>query len=167
MVEVAGSCKPCYGLRMVIFSPVRAATAGTVVVGALSFSLSFSALSALAADNGVGQAWMLPLVVDGGMIVATAATIALRRSRWFAWMLMILSSAVSVAGNVAHAPGSAVAMVIAAIPAVWLLAATHLTVMLVHQDADDRPVAYEPRTDTSENLNTPPAGVQESVRQAA
>lgn len=121
---------------MSILSSVRVAAAGTLAVGGLAFTLSFNALEALAADNGVSVPWMLPLVVDGGVIVATAATLALRRRRWFAWALLIMSSAISVAGNVAHASetsGTPVAMVLAGIPALWLLAACHLTVMLVNQ----------------------------------
>ena len=120
---------------MRLISPVTAATAGTVVVGGLAFSLSFTALSELAGDNGVAQGWMLPLVIDGGMVVATAATLALRSNRWFAWVMLVLSSMVSVAGNVAHASENGlIAMVIAAIPPLWLLAATHLTVLLQRQD---------------------------------
>ncbi|ASR77139.1 excisionase [Mycobacterium phage MyraDee] len=119
---------------MRVFSPVGAATAGTILVGGLAFSLSFTALSDLAANNGVssGQAWMLPIVIDGGVIVATSATVALRRHAWYAWTLLIFSSIVSVIGNVAHAHGP-IGMVIAAIPPLWLLAATHLTVMLSRQ----------------------------------
>ncbi|AAN01789.1 hypothetical protein SEA_BUZZBUZZ_36 [Mycobacterium phage BuzzBuzz] len=136
---------------MRILSPVRVATGGTIAVGALAFSLSFTALADLATDNGVSssQAWMVPLVIDGGVIVATAATLALRQSRWFAWSLLVLSSLVSVAGNVAHAnatSGTVISMVIAAIPPLWLLAATHLTVMLSRQRSGNEavPVAAEP-----------------------
>ncbi|EHB47667.1 putative phage excisionase [Mycolicibacterium rhodesiae JS60] len=133
---------------MKILSPVSMATAGTIAVGGLSFALSFTALSDLAAHNGVsaGQAWMLPLVIDGGVIVATAATVALQRHSWYAWTLLVFSSIVSVAGNVTHAgPHGLIAMVIAAIPPMWLLAATHLTVMLGRQrsENDDVPVAAE------------------------
>ncbi|QGJ90184.1 membrane protein [Mycobacterium phage SheaKeira] len=118
---------------MRILSAVPMATAGTVAVGGLSFALSFTALTDLAAGNGVpsSQAWMLPLVIDGGVIVATTATVALRRHGWYAWTLLLLSSLVSVVGNVLHAqPHGPVGMFIAAIPPLWLLAATHLTVML-------------------------------------
>jgi hypothetical protein len=121
---------------MRIISPVGAAVAGTTVVGALAFSLSFTALSDLALDNGIspGQGWMLPILIDGGVIVATTATVALRRQRWYAWALLVFSSLVSVVGNVVHAhPHGLIAMVIAAIPPLWLLAATHLTVMLTRQ----------------------------------
>ncbi|AVR57019.1 DUF2637 domain-containing protein [Mycobacterium tuberculosis] len=121
------------------------ATAGTVAVGGLAFALSFTALRDLSASNGVSQAWMVPLVVDGGIIVATAATVALRQHQWYAWTLLILSSMVSVAGNVAHAQAhGAIAMVIAAIPPLWLLAATHLTVMLSRSEKEPVPVAAEP-----------------------
>ncbi|QGJ87763.1 membrane protein [Mycobacterium phage Leogania] len=115
----------------------KVATAGTVAVGGLAFALSFTSLSELSAANGVGQAWMVPLVVDGGIIVATMATVALRRHQWYAWTLLLLSSLVSVAGNVAHAqPHGGIAMVIAAIPPLWLLAATHLTVLLYRGDQE-------------------------------
>ncbi|QDP45336.1 membrane protein [Mycobacterium phage SoilDragon] len=120
---------------------LRVATAGTVAVGGLAFALSFTALSELSTANGVAQAWMVPLVVDGGIIVATAATVALTRHRWYAWTLLLFSSLVSVAGNVTHAqPHGAVAMVIAAIPPLWLLAATHLTVMLSRERSENEPV---------------------------
>ncbi|APL99627.1 excisionase [Mycobacterium phage Camperdownii] len=124
---------------MLSLSPVRVATAGTVAVGGLAFSLSFTALTELAADNGVAQAWMVPLVVDGGVVVATTATVALRTHRWYPWTLLVLGSLVSVAGNVAHAgPQGTVAMVIAAIPPLWLLASTHLTVLLYRQTRESR-----------------------------
>uniref|UniRef100_A0AAU8GQQ7 Uncharacterized protein n=1 Tax=Mycobacterium phage BabyBack TaxID=3158877 RepID=A0AAU8GQQ7_9CAUD len=124
---------------MKTLSPVSLATAGTVAVGSLSFALSFTALRELSADNGVAQAWMVPLVIDGGIIVATTATLALRRHGWYAWTLLLLSSLVSVAGNVAHShPHGLIAMVIAAIPPLWLLAATHLTVLLYRQARESR-----------------------------
>ncbi|QJD50133.1 hypothetical protein SEA_DANFORTH_30 [Mycobacterium phage Danforth] len=126
---------------MKILSPVSFATAATVAVGGLSFALTFTALSELAATNGVdaGQAFMVPLVIEGGMIVATAATASLKRHRWFAWTMMALSSLASVVGNVVHAqPHGVVAMVIAAIPPLWLLASAHLALMLVRQDSDSR-----------------------------
>ncbi|UJD20874.1 hypothetical protein SEA_ZIMMER_36 [Mycobacterium phage Zimmer] len=114
------------------------ATGGTVAVGGLAFALSFTALSDLAAHNGVpaSQSWMLPLVIDGGVIVATAATVALKGR--YAWFLLLLGSLVSVAGNVAHAqPHGLLPMFIAAVPPLWLLAATHLTVLLSRQGSDN------------------------------
>ncbi|APC46156.1 hypothetical protein PBI_STARSTUFF_38 [Mycobacterium phage StarStuff] len=118
---------------------LKVATAGTVAVGGLAFSLSFTALSELSAANGVAQSWMVPLVIDGGILVATMATVALSRHGWYAWALLILSSLMSVAGNVAHAqPHGLIAMVIAAIPPLWLLASTHLTVLLYREAQGSR-----------------------------
>ncbi|AIK67751.1 excisionase [Mycobacterium phage Piro94] len=117
----------------------KVAAAGTVAVGGLAFALSFTSLSELSASSGVDQSWMVPLVVDGGIIVATMATVALSRHGWYAWTLLLLSSLVSVAGNVAHAqPHGLVAMVIAAIPPLWLLGSTHLTVLLYQDDQESR-----------------------------
>ncbi|AXH45427.1 membrane protein [Mycobacterium phage Commander] len=128
---------------------VRVATAGTVAVGGLAFALSFTALSDLASHVGVtpGQEWMVPLVIDGGIIVATMATVALTRHGWYAWTLLILSSLVSVAGNVVHAgPHGPIAMAVAAIPPLWLLASTHLTVLLYRETRESRLEAIsEPR----------------------
>ncbi|ASJ79733.1 excisionase [Mycobacterium phage Heffalump] len=126
---------------MKILSPANLAVAGTTAVGSLSFAMSFTALSDLAQGHGVppGQSWMLPLVVDGGIIVATMATVALSRHGWYAWTLLLLSSLVSVAGNVAHAqPHGPIAMGIAAIPPLWLLASTHLTVLLYREAGESR-----------------------------
>lgn len=133
---------------MQILSPVRVASVGTLAVGGLSAALSFTALSDLALHNGVPghEAFMVPLVVDGGSIVATAATLALTKNRSFAWALLVLSSLASVVGNVVHAqPHGVIAMVIAAIPPLWLLASTHLTVMLVqqHQEPQEEIVIEE------------------------
>lgn len=43
------------------------AAVGTLAVGGLAFALSFTALSELAAANGVAQAEMVPLVVDSSI----------------------------------------------------------------------------------------------------
>lgn len=54
------------------------AAVGTLAVGGLAFALSFTALSELAAANGVAQAEMVPLVVDSRG--TAAARVALGRS---------------------------------------------------------------------------------------
>lgn len=123
-------------------TPLRSATAGTVVVAGLAFSMSFTKLSRLAGANGVDgwQAWMLPILLDGLVIVATAASASMKRGRWYAWVLLLAGTAASVVGNVAYAqmasPGNTVALVLAAAPPVVLFLVTHLTISLAHQDRD-------------------------------
>ncbi|SJM53313.1 Phage excisionase  len=117
------------------------AVAGTVFIAAGAFWLSFTALADLAARSGVGaaQAWAWPLIVDGIIVVATVAVVALagHRSAWYPWALLAAGAVVSVTANAIHAvvaadadvPGVLAASV-AAVPPLVLLAITHLTVIL-------------------------------------
>ncbi|PRY63307.1 Homeodomain-like domain-containing protein [Knoellia remsis] len=126
---------------------VVTAVSGTVFIAAGAFWLSFTALADLAARSGVGagQAWAWPLIVDGIIVVATVAVVALaaHRSAWYPWVLLIGGAAVSVTANALHAvvaadadvPGVLAASV-AAVPPVVLLAITHLTVILTRPAPD-------------------------------
>ncbi len=120
---------------------VVTAVAGTVFIATGAFWLSFTALADLAARSGVGgsQAWAWPLIVDGIIVVATVAVVALagQRSAWYPWALLIGGAAVSVTANALHAVVAAdadvpgvLAAAVAAVPPVVLLAITHLTVIL-------------------------------------
>lgn len=123
---------------------VVTAVAGTVFIAAGAFWLSFTALADLAARSGIGeeQAWAWPLIVDGIIVVATVAVVALagQRSAWYPWALLVGGAAVSVTANAIHAvvaadadvPGVLAASV-AAVPPVVLLAITHLTVILTRR----------------------------------
>lgn len=120
---------------------VVTAAVGTMLIGAGAFWLSFVALADLAVRSGIarGQSWIWPLLVDGLIMVATVAVVALdrRRAAWYPWTLLIGGAGVSVTANAAHAILAAdltvpamLAAVVAAIPPLVLLAATHLTVVL-------------------------------------
>ncbi|WGP06192.1 DUF2637 domain-containing protein [Bacillus subtilis] len=134
---------------------VVTAVSGTVFIAAGAFWLSFTALADLAARSGIGagQAWAWPLIVDGIIVVATVAVVALagQKAAWYPWALLIGGAAVSVTANAIHAvvaadadvPGVLAASV-AAVPPVVLLAITHLTVILTRP----LPTATDPHTDT-------------------
>lgn len=118
------------------------AASGTVLIGAGAFWLSFTALADLAVRSGIGggQAWIWPLLVDGLIVVATVAVVALdgHRAAWYPWALLIGGALVSVIANAAHALVTAEASVpgllaatVAAVPPLVLLASTHLTVVLI------------------------------------
>lgn len=121
---------------------VVTAASGTVLIGAGAFWLSFTALADLAVRSGIaaGQAWIWPLLVDGLIVVATVAVVALdgQRTAWYPWALLIAGALVSVTANAAHAlvtaqstvPG-VLAATVAAVPPLVLLASTHLTVVLI------------------------------------
>lgn len=129
---------------------VVTAASGTVLIGAGAFWLSFTALADLAIRSGIGggQAWIWPLLVDGLIVVATVAVVALDggRAAWYPWALLIAGALVSVTANAAHAlvtadatvPG-VLAATVAAVPPLVLLASTHLTVVLIRSTRADLP----------------------------
>jgi hypothetical protein len=125
------------------------AVAGTVFIAAGAFWLSFTSLADLAARSGIGagQAWAWPLIVDGIIVVATVAVVALagQRSAWYPWALLVGGALVSVTANAIHAVVAADADVprmlaasVAAVPPVVLLAITHLTVILTRTPTPTR-----------------------------
>lgn len=133
---------------------VGTATAGTVLIAGLAFWLSFTALTNLAQRSGVAQrqAWAWPLIVDGLIVVATVAVVALDRKRaaWYPWLLLMAGAAVSVTANALHATVAAdprvpglLAGCVAAVPPLVLLASTHLTVVLVRSHRAPGAVSVE------------------------
>ncbi|MCI2264842.1 DUF2637 domain-containing protein [Sediminivirga luteola] len=164
------------------------AVAGTVFIAGGAFWLSFTALADLAARSGVGgsQAWAWPLIVDGIIVVATVAVVALagQRSAWYPWALLIGGAAVSVTANAIHAVVAAdadvpgvLAAAVAAVPPVVLLAITHLTVILtrpqlaaeVPASSDESAVIEEPGPDAAwepVSAVTPPDAVEATALSA-
>jgi len=139
--------------------------AGTVFIACFAFWLSFTSLTHLARRAGIAeqQAWAWPAIVDGIIVVATVAVVALRGrpGHVYAWVLLICGALVSVTANavqaamppgVALAPGLAAA--VSAVPPIVLLAITHLTVVLARHDDPPEPI---PTLDTTHAPNGEPA----------
>lgn len=121
---------------------VVSAASGNVLIGCDAFWLSFTTLADLAFRSGIAadKSWAWPLLVDGLIVVATIAVVALdgHRAAWYAWTLLIAGALVSVTANSLHAVVAADATVpgllaaaVAAVPPLVLLASTHLTVVLI------------------------------------
>ncbi len=134
---------------------VTTAVAGTVFIAAGAFWLSFTSLADLARRSGIGagQAWAWPLIVDGIIVVATVAVVALAgtHASWYPWALLIGGASVSVTANAIHAVIAADADVpsilagaVAAVPPVVLLAITHLTVILTRPPEPHHATAEPP-----------------------
>jgi len=144
------------------------AITGTVFIAAGAFWLSFTALADLARRSGIdaGQAWAWPLIVDGGILVATVAVGALpaqSRPTWYPWTLLAAGAVVSVTANAIHAIIAAdtdvpavLAASVAAIPPLVLLSITHLTVILT------RPTTT-PDTDAIEEVPAETAAPSQAV----
>ena len=123
-----------------------AAVAITVGIGAASFVLSFAALHDLAARAGipVQLAWLWPLIVDGTILQATMAVVALAgyreqdHSRRYFWVVLSSAAAVSLVANALHAVVAAsaplspwLAAAIAVVAPIGLLATTHGLSLLI------------------------------------
>lgn len=138
---------------------VVSAIAGTVLLAAGAFVLSFASLTDLAVMAGISEtlAWLWPLIVDGLIVVATMSIVALaahgRQALWYPWALLAGGALVSVAANALHAILAAdgvvpavVSALVASVPPVVLLAVTHLSVELVQRSAEPTPKARRVRT---------------------
>ena len=143
------------------------AVAGTVMIACGAFWLSFTALADLAQRSGIdaGQAWAWPLIVDGIIIVASVAVVALAgtRTAWYPWLLLICGAGLSVTANGVHAVLASDADVpamlaasVAAVPPLVLLAITHLTVILTrHQPGEEHDVELRAETAAPETRAVP------------
>lgn len=128
------------------------AVAATVVIAVGAFVLSFAALTDLAQRSGIDTslAWIWPIIVDGMIVAATVAIVALnghdRRAMIYPWSLLFFGAIVSTAANSAHAILTVgriqseippvVSALVAAMPPVVLLAITHLTVHMYQKRAE-------------------------------
>ncbi|MBT2498545.1 DUF2637 domain-containing protein [Agromyces sp. ISL-38] len=152
------------------------AIVGTVFIAAGAFWLSFTSLSDLARRSGLGdaQAWVWPLIVDGIIVVATVAAVALARTRvaWYPWLLLIAGAAISVAANAIHAVVAEstdvplmLAASVASVPPLVLLAITHLTSILARAPyTAEREVDLAPATTPVTTKEAPRMPVTTVVR---
>lgn len=122
---------------------LRAVAISVIVVIAVSFAISFTALVELAimARIPAAVAWGWPLVVDGTMVVATFGTVLLatrtsRLVRAYPWIVLGLFGALSIYANGIHSVGGQIsapeAFTVGAVAPLALLASTHLLVTMLH-----------------------------------
>lgn len=124
---------------------VRLVAVLTLIVALGAGTLSWSALTAFAGAAHIAGSitWVYPVVVDGQMAVGTVAALVLRRAplrtRAYVWSMIGASIGVSVAGNAAHASGTQLpplaAAVASAVPAAALAASLHLLVVITRSTA--------------------------------
>ena len=122
-----------------------AASALVFAVAALAFMVSFEAISAFAVQVGAfppSLRYCAPLLVDSFTAAATLVIlwisltgekIATAWDAWYAWALIAAATCVSVAINVAHAPDTDAARLVAALPPIALLLAVELLMILARR----------------------------------
>src|SRR2546430_2365476 len=109
---------------MAAMSPRRLASIGAaLVVAGIAAVASYSHMRGLAIRYGQEQviAAMLPISVDGMLVVATVALGDGRRYRWSAWLAFWVGVGASIVATVRAAQPSAIARCISAWPAVAFL----------------------------------------------
>jgi hypothetical protein len=124
---------------------VWAASALVFAVAVLAFVVSFEAISSFAVHVGAfppGLRYCAPLLVDSFTAAATLVIlwlslagqpIATAWDAWYAWALVGAATCVSVAINVAHAPPTHAARLVAALPPISLLLAVELLMILARR----------------------------------
>ncbi|MEU4714680.1 DUF2637 domain-containing protein [Micromonospora purpureochromogenes] len=124
--------------------------AGTVAVTVIAAVGSYDHMRELALEAGQPPflAALLPLSVDGMILVATLALGDGRRSRWSAWLAFLVGVAASLAANVLVAEPDAVSRVVSAWPAVALL----LTVEVLARSGKGRQVSAVVPAETPETV---------------
>lgn len=153
---------------------VVSAIAGTVLLAAGAFVLSFASLTDLAVMAGISAtlAWIWPLIVDGLIVVATMSIVALaahgRQALWYPWALLAGGALVSVAANALHAILAAdgvvpavVSALVASVPPVVLVAVTHLSVELVQRSAEPTPSKTRRTRTAGEPVSPRPAPLRQ------
>ena len=114
-------------------------------VAVLAFVVSFEAISDFAVQVGAfppSLRYCAPLLVDSFTAAATLVILWLSLTdakltsawdAWYAWTLIAAATCVSVAINVAHAPDTNAARLVAALPPVALLLAVELLMILARR----------------------------------
>lgn len=131
-----------------------------VTIASIAFVLSFDALRTLGMACGVSPAlaWMFPLIIDLPVIAFTWATWVFKTrhlGQAYPWAMLVVFSLVSLAGNALHAHPTETngmllpqwgASLLMTMPAVALLATSHMIVKSAAKsfDDDEAPVAPEP-----------------------
>jgi hypothetical protein len=134
-------------------------------IAAIAFAVSFEAISQYAVAVGAfprSLRYCAPLLVDAFTVAAGLVILARARDgvrAVYAWSLVAVASAVSIALNVAHAPRTLAAQLVAALPPAALLASLELVLSearrtrghtpTVHPTAEAAPVSAEPTHTTA------------------
>lgn len=131
-----------------------ASIAAALVVAGIAALASYAHMRGLAVRYGQTEviADLLPVSVDGMMVVATLALGDGRRHRWSAWLAFWIGVAASVIANVLAAESSAIARCISAWPAIAFLLVVEVITRggrIRVREVDTQPVSAPVPADTT------------------
>jgi len=136
-------------------------------IAAIAFAVSFEAISQYAVAVGAfpgSLRYCAPLLVDAFTVAAGLVILARARDgvrAVYAWSLVAVASAVSVALNIAHAPPTLAARLVAALPSTALLAAVELVL------SEARRSRSTPQSATQRDTAEPASEVRGQSRRSA
>jgi hypothetical protein len=146
-------------------------------IAAIAFAVSFEAISQYAVQVGAfprSLRYCAPLLVDAFTVAAGLVILARARDgvrAGYAWSLVAVASAVSIALNVAHAPHALAAQLVAALPPAALLASLELVLSEARRSRtppQSAPAAPDqPRGEAEAAAVQPPQGRSPQPRRSA
>jgi hypothetical protein len=142
----------------------RAATVVLLVVGISSAILSYAGLRHLAIMAGIADSlsFLFPIVVDGMILLGSLSVLRAALARmptWFGWMLTILGTATSIAGNILSVENAnLVSQIIHSVPPVFLCLSLETFIQLLrhrikntHVSGDKSPVVNKDETSAADH----------------
>jgi hypothetical protein len=141
-------------------------------IAAIAFAVSFEAISQYAVAVGAfprSLRYCAPLLVDAFTVAAGLVILARARDgvrAVYAWSLVAVASAVSIALNVAHAPHNLPAQLVAALPPAALLASLELVLSEARRSRSapsPTPGAEPPTTASAPSAQAAPAPAQHTT----
>ena len=134
----------------------RVTVAAVALLALMAAVLSFDGLQALAVTAGFDPrlAWLLPLVIDGLVVVGSLGVITatlVGTTTWYFWLLTLLGVVASVVGNVAAAPPNLLAQAVHAVPPLVFALAVEGLLAVYRASAEATPTqAADTATDSPE-----------------
>ena len=142
----------------------RAATVVLLIVGVSSAILSYAGLRHLAIMAGIvdSLSFLFPIVVDGMILLGSLSVLRAalaRMSTWFGWMLTILGTVTSIAGNILSVENAnLVSQIIHSVPPVFLCLSLETFIQLLRHRIKNTYVA-ESKNPVTKNTESPASAV--------
>lgn len=138
------------------------------VVALVAGAASYTHMRQLAAEHGQGWlSWLIPLSVDGLLMVASLVIVTARRDRagepWLAWLALAVGVVASLAANVAAAGPDLVSRLVSAWPPFAFAVTFELVLRLVRTNAGEKTQAEAPHTGVELPEQAPQGGARPAL----
>ncbi|MFT5405680.1 MAG: hypothetical protein ACI9DF_004535 [Verrucomicrobiales bacterium] len=133
------AARPSHSQSLLIRTLSISTVALVILLGAGAFAVSFHALQSLAQTNGFdGNSFILPLILDGGIIVFSLSALRFELSgvsSRYPMSLVIVTTVASILFNIVHAESTLIARSLSAMPPLILFLSFELLMKQVRLEA--------------------------------